>query len=138
MGKSLGQDVGTGRWIPEPAYNTLAATATGSATAAGAVATFNLPAGSRALILRVYVTNEGTGGASSYALEAAGSAVVPYYLPSAGELIDSGSLKEPVAFIANTTTSSIPVGIYALSVASGNTVRAAVTYMIMPDWRPSV
>lgn len=138
MGKEFGQDIGPGRWIPEPSYNTLVQTVPGSATAAGAVAVFTLPAGGRALILKTYMTNEGTGGASSYALESNGTVLVPYYLPSAGEIMDSGTLKEPIAFVYNSTSSAINIGIYAVSVASGNTVRAAVTYMVMPDWRPSV
>ena len=131
-----GQDIGSGRNVVYPAYNTAVLTAYGSATAAGAVATFTLSPGARALILKVYVTNEGTGGASVFALESNGSKLIPYYLPSAGEITDNGTLTEPIAFIANTTTSAITVGIYATSVASGNTVEAAINYMIMPDWRP--
>ena len=138
MVRMKGQDIGSGREIPYPAYNTAVLTAYGSATAAGAVATFSLPAGARALILKVALTNEGTGGASVYALESNGSKVIPYYLPSAGEILDSGTLTEPIAFIANATTAAITVGIYATSIASGNTVEASVNYLIMPDWRPAV
>jgi len=136
--KLQGQDVGSGRGIPYPAYNTAVLTAYGSATAAGAVATFSLLPGARALILKVMVTNEGTGGASACALESNGNKVIPYYLASAGEIPDSGTLTEPIAFIANATIAPITVGIYATSVATGNTVEASVNYLIMPDWRPAV
>ena len=133
-----GIDLLTGRFVPEVVYNTSVQTVHGSATAAGAVATFTLGAGQRALILRVYVANEGTGGASLAELESNGVALIPYYLPSAGEIFDTGSFENPIAVIINTTSSSITVGIYASSVASGNTVEASLSYVILPDYRPSV
>ncbi|PMP96554.1 MAG: hypothetical protein C0167_02190 [Nitrososphaera sp.] len=134
----VGQDILTGRFLPVPAYNTAVQVAEGSVTAAGNVASFSLPAGARALVLRAYVANEGSSGPAEVDLVAGSSTLIPYYLSSPGMLMDSGDLLSPIASIVNMSTSPITVALSCTSITSGNTVKAAMTYMLMPDNRPTL
>jgi len=133
----VGQDVATGRFIPEPAYNTAVLTVSGSTTATGAIATLSLPAGARALILRVVMANEGSSGAVAGWLVAGTTNLHPLYLPSPGLLELKGDLLSPVA-VVNAGTSAMSVSASISSNSASNTVAASIDYMIMPDTRPSM
>ena len=134
----VGQDLATGRFIPEPAYNTAVLTVSGSTTSTGAIATLSLPAGARALILRVVMANEGSSGAAAGWLVAGTSNLHPLYLPSPGVLELKGDLLSPVAVVNNTTTSALSVSASISSNSASNTVGASINYMIMPDTRPAM
>jgi len=135
---NVGQDVATGRFIAEPAYNTAVLTASGSTTSTGVAASFTLPAGARALILRVIVANEGSSGAVAGWLTAGAANLHPLYLPSPGVLELKGDLLSPVAVVNNTTTNSLSVAVNVTSNASSNPVGASINYTIMPDNRPTM
>jgi|GEM_PF-2713163 len=133
---NAGQDVATGRFIPEPAYNTAVLTASGSTTSTGAVASFTLPAGARALVLRVVVANEGSSGAVAGWLTAGAANLHPLFLPSPGVLELKGDLLSPVAVVNNTTASPLSVSASISSNSASNPVAVSINYMIMPDNRP--
>jgi len=132
-----GQDLATGRNMPLPAYNTAVLTVSGSTTSTGAIATLSLPAGARALILRVVMANEGSSGAVAGWLVAGTSNLHPLYLPSPGVLELKGDLLSPVA-VVNAGTSALSVSASISSNSASNTVAASIDYMIMPDTRPSM
>jgi len=133
----VGQDVATGRNMPLPAYNTAVLTVSGSTTATGAIASLALPAGARALILRVVVANEGSSGAVAGWLVAGTTNLHPLYLPSPGVLELKGDLMSPVA-VVNAGTSALSVAVNVTSNSSSNPVGASINYMIMPDTRPAM
>jgi len=134
----VGQDLATGRNMPLPAYNTAVLTVSGSTTATGAIASLVLPAGARALILRVVMANEGSSGPAAAWLMAGTSNLHPLYLPSPGVLELKGNLMSPVAVVNNTTTSALSVAVNVTSNSSSNLVGASINYMIMPDTRPAM
>jgi len=133
----VGQDVATGRNMPLPAYNTAVLTVSGSTTSTGATASLSLPAGARALILRVVMANEGSSGAAAAWLVAGTSNLHPLYLPSPGLLELKGDLMSPVA-VVNAGTSALSVAVNVTSNSSSNLVGASINYMIMPDTRPAM
>ena len=133
----VGQDVATGRNMPLPAYNTAVLTVSGSTTATGAIASLALPAGARALILRVVMANEGSSGAVAGWLVAGTTNLHPLYLPSPGVLELKGDLMSPVA-VVNAGTSALSVAVNVTSNSSSNPVGASINYMIMPDTRPAM
>jgi len=112
-------------------------TASGSTTSTGVAASFTLPAGARALILRVVMANEGSSGAAAGWLVAGTTNLHPLYLPSPGVLELKGDLMSPVA-VVNAGTSALSVAVNVTSNGSSNTVAASIDYMIMPDTRPAM
>ena len=135
---NVGQDVATGRFLPEPAYNTAVLTASGSTTSTGVAASFTLPAGARALVLRVVMANEGSSGAVAGWLAAGATNLHPLFLPSPGVLELKGDLLSPVAVVNNTTTGALSVSANILSNSASNPVAVSINYMIMPDNRPTM
>ena len=133
----VGQDVATGRNIPLPAYNTAVLTVSGSTTSTGAIASLVLPAGARALILRVVMANEGSSGAAAAWLVAGTANLHPLYLPSPGVLELKGDLMSPVA-VVNAGTSALSVSASISSNSASNPVAVSINYMIMPDNRPTM